>query len=136
MIDFIEGRDGRIAYPREASEAPPAGDVIAALLFELLLEVVRRHHPEIAPVLAGETVIDKNAPPEFLARVFQAHGIWFQLLSIVEQDAAMGERRRIEKELGDQAVQGTFANVIAKAAKLGIAAQELGKSWPRSACVR
>ena len=127
MIDFIEGRDGRIAYPREASEAPPAGDVIAALLFELLLEVVRRHHPEIAPVLAGEAVIDKNAPPEFLARVFQAHGIWFQLLSIVEQDAAMGERRRIEKELGDQAVQGTFANVIAKAAKLGIDAQELGE---------
>ncbi len=127
MIDTIEGRNGRIAYPREASEAPPAGDVIAALLFELLLEVVRRHHPEIAPVLAGEAVIDKGAPPEFLARVFQAHGIWFQLLSIVEQDAAMGERRRIEKELGDQAVQGTFANVIAKAAKLGIAAQELGE---------
>ena len=126
MIDTIDGA-GRIAYPREASEAPPAGDVIAALLFELLLEVVRRHHPEIAPVLAGEAVIDKGAPPEFLARVFQAHGIWFQLLSIVEQDAAMGERRRIEKELGDQAVQGTFANVIAKAAKLGIAAQELGE---------
>jgi phosphoenolpyruvate carboxylase len=126
MIDTIDGA-GRIAYPREASEAPPAGDVIAALLFELLLEVVRRHHPEIAPVLAGEAVIDKNAPPEFLARVFQAHGIWFQLLSIVEQDAAMGERRRIEKELGDQAVQGTFANVIAKAAKLGIDAQELGE---------
>jgi phosphoenolpyruvate carboxylase len=127
MIDFIEGRNGRIAYPREASEAPPAGDVIAALLFDLLLETVRRHHPEIAPVLAGEAVIDKNAPPEFLARVFQAHGIWFQLLSIVEQDAAMGERRRIENELGDQAVQGTFANVIAKAAKLGIDAQELGE---------
>ncbi len=127
MIDTIEGRNGRVAYPREASEAPPAGDVIAALLFELLLEVVRRHHPEIAPVLAGEAVIDKNAPPEFLSRVFQGHGIWFQLLSIVEQDAAMGERRRTEKELGDQAVQGTFANVIAKAAKLGIDAQELGE---------
>ncbi len=120
MIDVgVEGRGGRIAYPRDANEAPPPGDVIAALLFELLLEVVRRHHPEIAPVLAGDAVID-NAPPEFLSRVFQAHGIWFQLLSIVEQDAAMGERRRIEKELGDQAVQGTFANVIAKAAKLGI----------------
>ncbi len=124
MIDAI---DSRSAYSREASEAPPAGDVIASLLFELLLEVVRRHHPEIAPVLAGEAVIDKKAPPEFLSRVFQAHGIWFQLLSIVEQDAAMGERRRIEKELGDQAVQGTFANVIAKAAKLGVDAQELGE---------
>ena len=124
MIDAI---DSRSAYSREASEAPPAGDVIASLLFELLLEVVRRHHPEIAPVLAGEAVIDKKAPPEFLSRVFQAHGIWFQLLSIVEQDAAMGERRRIEKELGDQAVQGTFANVIAKAAKLGIDAQELAE---------
>ena len=97
MIDTIDGA-GRIAYPREASEAPPAGDVIAALLFELLLEVVRRHHPEIAPVLGGEAVIE-NAPPEFLARVFQAHGIWFQLLSIVEQDAAMGERRRSRKSL-------------------------------------
>jgi phosphoenolpyruvate carboxylase len=121
-----DSRTEKTAYAPEASEAPSAGDPIAALLFKLLLEVVRRQQPEIAPVLAGEAV-SRNSSPEFLSRVFQAHGIWFQLLSIVEQDAAMGERRRIEKELGDQAVPRTFANVIAKAAKLGVDAQELGE---------
>ena len=126
MIDAAcSGRD-ETAYAREAREAPSAGDQIAALLFKLLLEIVRRRHPEIAPVLAGEAVT-RDGSPEFLSRVFQAHGIWFQLLSIVEQDAAMGERRRIENELGDQAVPGTFANAIAKAARLGIDAQDLAE---------
>ncbi|PNG26593.1 phosphoenolpyruvate carboxylase [Methylocella silvestris] len=110
----------------DVSDGAPSGERIAEILYQLLLEVVQRHHPEIAPVLSGETVL-QNAAPEVVSRVFQAHGIWFQLLSIVEQDAAMGERRRTERELGEQAVPGTFANVIAKAAKLGIPGSEVAE---------
>ncbi len=101
-----------------------SGESVATIFFQLLLDVVKRHHPEIALVLAGDSKVE-DLPPEVLSRVFQVHGIWFQLLAIVEQDAAMGERRRIERERGDEAVQGTFANVMAKAAQLGIDAQDL-----------
>jgi phosphoenolpyruvate carboxylase len=104
------------------------GDDIAAIFFQLLLDVVNRHHPEIASVLAGDSKV-KDFAPDVLSRVFQIHGIWFQLLAIVEQDAAMGERRSIERERGDEAVQGTFANVIAKAAQLGISARDIHEQF-------
>ncbi len=110
----------------DVSDGAPPGDRVAAILLRLLIDVVQRHHPEIAPVLAGEPV-GKSTSPESLSRVFQAHGIWFQLLSIVEQNTAMAERRQTERELGEQAVPGTFADVIAKAAKLGVGAQDIGE---------
>lgn len=122
----LHGRRDPIVSAVDVSDGAPSGDRITAILFQLLLEVVQRQHPEIAPVLAGESVI-RNASPETLSRIFQAHGIWFQLLSIIEQDAAMTERRQTERELGEQAVPGTFANAIAKAATLGVAAQDLGE---------
>ena len=38
--------------------------------------------------------------PELMARALQAQGIWFQLLSIADQNAAMRRRRHIERERG------------------------------------
>ncbi|MCI0599485.1 MAG: phosphoenolpyruvate carboxylase, partial [Beijerinckiaceae bacterium] len=100
------------------------GEDIADLLFELLASVVHRQYPGVAAALRG-----KPEPGEFahesLSRVFQAHGIWFQLLSIVEQHTAMRLRRQTERVRGEAAVESTFANVIADAAKLGIDAKEM-----------
>ena len=62
------------------------------LLFRLLLEVVRRHQPEIEPVLLGGANIS-GFTPEQMARALQAQGILFQLLAIAEQNAAMRRRR-------------------------------------------
>ncbi|WP_395666083.1 phosphoenolpyruvate carboxylase [Methylocella sp.] len=110
----------------DVAEAAPSGDRIASILHQLLLEVVQRHHPEMSPILTGEKSTEA-ASPDVLSRVFQAHGIWFQLLSIIEQDAAMAERRQTERELGEQAVPNGFAHVVSKAAKLGVPAAEVGE---------
>ena len=94
------------------------------LLFQLLLEVVRRHQPEIEPVLLGGANI-AGFTPELMARALQAQGIWFQLLSIADQNAAMRRRRQIERTRGRDALRGTFAHVLAEAADAGIPPQEI-----------
>ncbi|MGH8728344.1 MAG: phosphoenolpyruvate carboxylase, partial [Burkholderiales bacterium] len=63
--------------------------------------------------------------PEALSRTFQAQGIWFQLVSIAEQNFAMRRRRAIEKERGIAGVRGTFAYVVAEAAKGGVSPEKI-----------
>ena len=94
------------------------------ILFPLLMEVVRRHQPEIEAVFAGGANIS-DFSPELMARALQAQGIWFQLLSIADQNAAMRRRRHIERERGREALRGTFDHVLAEAAEDGIAPKEI-----------
>jgi phosphoenolpyruvate carboxylase len=96
------------------------------ILFQLLLEVVRQHQPEIEPVLKGGANIS-DFTPELMARALQAQGIWFQLLSIADQNAAMRRRRQIERTRGRDALRGTFAHVLAEAAREGIRPKEIEK---------
>lgn len=108
----------------EAYAGAPAPASAADLLFGLLLDVARRHHPEIEPFLRGGAPL-AGCSPELLARVLQAQGIWFQLLSIAEQNAAMGKRRDQEQAEGHAALRGTFANVLTEAARAGVKAEEI-----------
>jgi phosphoenolpyruvate carboxylase len=106
-----------------ASAAAYAQEVVE-LLSGLLLELVRQRQPEVESVLRGE----RNAAslsPELLARTLQVQGIWFQLLSIAEQNAAMRRRRQVEIERGYDQLRGTFAQVISGAATSGVPAQEI-----------
>lgn len=96
----------------------------AGLLRECFREVVRTHEPEIEPVLTGAP-IDPGAAPELLARAIQAQGMWFQLLSIAEQNAAMRQRRQSEVERGYDQLRGTFAQVVSAAAASRITADEM-----------
>ena len=97
---------------------------VSGLLFELLLEVAARHEPEVVPLLRGE-ISGEGLTPRLLARTLQAQGIWFQLLSIAEQNAAMRRRREAESRLGYQTVRGTFAQLISDAAAGGIKADRI-----------
>ena len=97
---------------------------IAALLDEQLRAVIRTHTPEIEPVLAG-AAIPAGASPDLLARTIQAQGMWFQLLSIAEQNAAMRQRRQSEVERGYEQLRGTFAQVVTAAATAGVRADEM-----------
>jgi phosphoenolpyruvate carboxylase len=112
------------------TEPPPAvisgisAKQAADLLFQLLLEVVRRHQPEIERVLLGGANIS-GFTPELMARALQAQGILFQLLAIAEQNAAMRRRRYIERTRGRAALRGTFDHVLAEAAADGIAPEEI-----------
>jgi len=96
----------------------------ADILFELLMEVVRRYQPELEGVFEGGANIS-DFSPEMMARALQAQGIWFQLLSIADQNAAMRRRRHIERERGRDALRGTFDHVLAEAAADGIGPREI-----------
>jgi phosphoenolpyruvate carboxylase len=102
----------------------PGGFSRAELLFDLLLDVVERYEPKVAAVLRGD-LTTSGMPPELLARTLQAQGIWFQLLSIAEQNRDMRNRREVERERGYDQLRGTFANVFAAAAAEGITASEV-----------
>ncbi len=96
----------------------------AGLLHDCFRDVIRTHQPEIERVLAGER-LDPQAPPELVARAIQAQGMWFQLLSIAEQNAAMRQRRQSEVARGYDQLRGTFAQVVSAAARGGVAADEM-----------
>ena len=111
------------ADPAAASAAAYAQEVVE-LLSGLLLELVRERQPEVESVLRGERHAS-TLSPELLARTLQVQGIWFQLLSIAEQNAAMRRRRQVEIERGYDQLRGTFSQVISSAAASGVPAQEI-----------
>jgi phosphoenolpyruvate carboxylase len=97
---------------------------VAGLLFELLTEVAARDEPDVVPLLQGKAAA-ADLTPNLLARTLQAQGMWFQLLSIAEQNAAMRRRREAENQHGQQAVRGTFARVVADAANGDVGAEQM-----------
>jgi phosphoenolpyruvate carboxylase len=120
---FAAGSLPESADPAAASAAAYANEVVE-LLSGLLLQLVRVRQPDIEPVLRGEGDV-ASLSPDVVARALQVQGIWFQLLSIAEQNAAMRRRRQIEAERGHEQLRGTFANVISSAAAAGISAAEI-----------
>jgi phosphoenolpyruvate carboxylase len=121
--------------PFSATELPESPDPVAAsaahyanevleLLSELMLTLVRKRAPEVEPVLRGERA-PHDLSAELLARTLQVQGIWFQLLSIAEQNAAMRRRRQIEAERGYELLRGTFARVFSDAAAAKVPAAEI-----------
>ena len=111
------------ADPAAASAAAYANEVVE-LLSGLLLGLVRERQPEVETVLRGERSAAELSP-ELLARTLQVQGLWFQLLSIAEQNAAMRRRRQIEAERGYDQLRGTFAQVISTAAAAGVRGDEI-----------
>jgi phosphoenolpyruvate carboxylase len=106
-------------------QVDPAGNFSRAeLLFDLLVEVVRRYEPQVAAVLREERNT-AGMPAVLLAKTLQAQGIWFQLLAIAEQNRDMRNRRELERERGYGQLRGTFAGVFAAAAREGISGAEI-----------
>lgn len=106
-----------------AAEAAQYATEVADLLFTQLLEVLRVRQPAIVPILEGAPPGD--LAPALAARALQAQGMWLHLLSIVEQNAAMRRRRRIESERGQESLRGTFLQSIRWAADHGVSADDL-----------
>jgi phosphoenolpyruvate carboxylase len=115
---FAAGALPESADPAAASAAAYANEVVE-LMSDLLLQLVRRRQPDVEPVLRGEGDVG-SLSPDLVARTLQVQGIWFQLLSIAEQNAAMRRRRQVEAERGYEQLRGTFAHVISSAASAGI----------------
>jgi phosphoenolpyruvate carboxylase len=111
------------ADPAAASAAQYANEVVQ-LLGGLMRDLVRRHAADVEPVLRGERA-PHEVTPELLARTLQVQGIWFQLLNIAEQNAAMRRRRQVEAERGYEQVRGTFAQVLAGAVAAKVPAADI-----------
>lgn len=94
------------------------------ILFHALVDVARRHEPELEDVLHGKADIS-TFTPEMLARALQVQGIWFQLVSIAEQNAAMRRRRHVERDKGRAELGGSFATVLHQASEAGIPAERI-----------
>jgi phosphoenolpyruvate carboxylase len=120
---FSSGELPESPDPVAASAAHYANEVVE-LLAGLLLQLVRERAPEVEPVLRGERE-PAELSPELLARTLQVQGIWFQLLSIAEQNAAMRRRRQFEAERGYDLLRGTFAQVFAWAAAAKVPAADI-----------
>jgi phosphoenolpyruvate carboxylase len=103
-----------------AAEAARYATEVAETLFGLLVEVVGVRQPWLEPVLRGGEM-DPAWSPERLEAAVRAQGIWFQLLTIAEQNAAMRRRRQTETERGQEHVKGTLAQVLHDAAGEGLA---------------
>ena len=107
----------------DSAAASYAGNLID-LLAEQLRQVIRQRKPEILPVFEGKQDLPRD-DNELLLAGLQAWGIWFQLLNIAEENAAMRRRRVTEGIQGLEHVSGTFANVIAQAAGMGLSHREV-----------
>jgi len=101
-----------------------AGNALASLLYGMLLDIVQHHDPELGPILRDEVKLS-TCSPELLGRALRAQGIWFQLQSIAEQNAAMRARRDEERAAPDGIIDGTFDAALAQAAAAGLPAEQI-----------
>ena len=94
-------------FPEQSSEQPAGLDSATAsyagnlidLLAQQLRQVIRQRKPEILPVFEGRQALPRDNN-ELLLTGLQAWGIWFQLLNIAEENAAMRRRRVTESIQG------------------------------------
>ncbi|MGH7185766.1 MAG: phosphoenolpyruvate carboxylase, partial [Pseudomonadota bacterium] len=126
-------RPRRTGEARAAADTRSAGSASGAdaylqrtsdLLFHHLMAVVRHRQPDVEPVLVGDVPMEE-VPVDLLLRSLQAFGIWFQLLGIAEENAAVRARRHLESRGGPDAIPGTFAHALAKAAAGGATAADV-----------
>jgi phosphoenolpyruvate carboxylase len=108
-----------------AAAAEPAETMARSeLLRAALLGVIERYEPDVARVLRGD-MPQEPMSTRLLARTIQAQAIWFQLLSIAEQNRDMRRRRELERAQGPEHVRGSFAHVFHVAAQAGLDAQHI-----------
>ena len=105
-------------------------DEIKDLLFGLLRRIVARRAPGALAAFADPENAGTLAEADLIAAL-QASGIWFQLAGIAEENAMMRTRRHVERTGGPDQVQGSFANVLASAAALGVAGPDVESALSR-----
>ncbi|GHG31560.1 phosphoenolpyruvate carboxylase [Paracoccus aerius] len=72
--------------------------------------VIARRAPQVLPLLLGTT--DDLPISADIGAYLQGLDIWFQLLRIIDENAATRNRRMIENNAGPAAVEGSFARVL------------------------
>ncbi len=89
-------------------------DQMQGLLWQSFHAVAKRRNPAVLRLLEGKAPATTPDNGDL-----QAIGIWFQLLAIAEENAAMCARRPLEGEGGPDALVGSFSPVLKDIAALG-----------------
>ena len=71
-------------------------DDITVMLRDLLRQVIRLREPTVLGII-DQPEEAAGIPPHLVEHALQAIGIWLQLLSIAEENAAIRNRRQLEK---------------------------------------
>ena len=122
-MSYFDFPEQSSAADLDSAAASYAGNLIE-LLAAQLLQVISQRKPAVLPVFEGKQPLSRD-DNELLLAGLQAWGIWFQLLNIAEENTAMRRRRVTENNQGLEHVSGTFANVIAQAAQMGLSPRQV-----------
>ncbi len=98
-------------------------DQVTGQLWQAFHSVAMRRNPRVIALLEGRN--GGEAGRNLGIGELQATGIWFQLLSVGEENAAMRARRRIERDGGPDAVIGSLSQVLKDVAASGAEAPEV-----------
>ncbi|NNE24554.1 MAG: phosphoenolpyruvate carboxylase [Rhizobiales bacterium] len=108
-----------LALEISSSETPLHSEDVKEQLLGLLRIIIVDREPRVAGLLTSAAGV-LPADRELRIASLQVIGIWFNLLNIIEENAAMRSRRGIETLAGPDQVKGTFSNILAGAAAQGI----------------
>ncbi|WP_342715346.1 phosphoenolpyruvate carboxylase [Natronohydrobacter thiooxidans] len=106
---------GRTAARCDGAEPLPSpyADQLRDEMRALWRQVLARRAPQVlASIEAGAHQIP---PGDAAIPYLQAANIWFQILKIIDENAAVRDRRQQETEVGPGSVEGSFAAVFARA---------------------
>lgn len=108
MSSFLQNTVGDSGDPSETYAAALRDE-----LFTLWRNILNKHAPHVADW--AQNPADTAIPAGREATPFlQALNIWFQLMRIVEENAAIRDRRQIETQEGPAAVPCSFAGALAR----------------------
>ena len=109
--------------------APPTEDIsyieeITAMLRGLLRQVIKAREPEVLPIL-DDAAAAQHIPPHLVEHALQVIGIWLQLMNIAEENAAIRNRRSLEKQAGPDEVGGSLSQSLSEAAANGVSGEQV-----------
>jgi phosphoenolpyruvate carboxylase len=91
-------------------------DTDLGILLDCFAEILREMNlKDVANVLPWQSSEDSHKPGPFTMETGQAFSIAFQLLNMVEESTAAKVRARRQRELGDSAERGLWADVLGQA---------------------
>jgi phosphoenolpyruvate carboxylase len=99
---------------------------VTPMLRDLLRQVIRQREPEVLPIL-DHAQQAASIPAHLVEHALQAIGIWLQLMNIAEENAAIRNRRSLEKQAGPDEVGGSLSQALAEAAADGVSAETVEK---------
>jgi len=109
-------------YTKITTEDGSYIDEVTATLRNLLRQVIKTREPEVLPIIDSPEAA-AAIPAHLVEHALQAIGIWLQLMNIAEENAAIRNRRTLEKQAGPDEVGGSISQAFAEAAKLGVSAE-------------